>query len=943
MCTAHLLLSKSEKNQKMEVLEHLFIACAYNFNINILFKRFFTESIYYIYTNLIKTFFSFFNPNTFYNTASSNVINRRRLVLQREDTRREDLFIVGRSDHKDADTGRKILYHWLGEPGEVSAHENRDKEYMQKFLSKSKEDCLPKVKGLDVENYLPGKAPLISYLKVDLFANVGGYQFPPKLYLEKLSSRCSLDEESLLGLDIREVTLGRSSEDKVMEVLDWAVSKIRENQTMFPGEACSFHVEEFSIPVWKYNELKRIQENYYDDPKPLIISVPHPKQHNCRKLPSRILIGDGISWVLSIRFNFDIFEDEDGKKLYKLSPSTIPEVFYSFLKTLPYLYGYESIRARDLIKDTLRNIYGVDAILPDCLEVESLATATGWKPGTADLFNAHLITMGGLLNLEIKGLDQLNCLDWVDLPDEFRIYFVGIVRFGYSNYIILMGLLMRNLFPDIDALCSTIELRQPETIKWFAWFVGKCIGETSVSLKQKNKAETRVDLVKSLRKHVINDDQKYIGSSPDDLICLFSQLIPDWPTVVYGGPRYLHSVLPFFVEQIQLLQGFKETHPRLHPLISRKIDEKFIRSCTYNRGISREDEYEGCEFLGLECKPSLEHKVFNLDISAISNKDISALATQTGQAKVLGILEFVRLHPNKINSLLSHINKIDFDQIPVPFWLERVSLYERIRLMHLFLFNVPAATVPRIDEEVRSRQQNVVQQEESTRRKDEKVLEHRRVREELFHANISQYQGSARSRVGLQQQIYNQVPGDHHKRNQKWRNSKKKMYARVKGKHQYIPRKVWKALGKKGLRPTEGSVEEISSSGRDLRQVLDKKRKDLVVLEAQNTEYQSRPKPLNTASDYDDPMEGSSSGAKRARSQSPDWNRYVHISESKRGCQGGIFTPGQYSPRGSPARDSRSIPIRRKISPSFQSSGNNSPDSSRNYESDESDDDYRNY
>ena len=130
---------------------------------------------------------------------------------------------------------------------------------------------------------------------------------------------------------------------------------------------------------------------------------------------------------------------------------------------------------------------------------------------------------------------------------------------------------------------------------------------------------------------------------------------------------------------------------------------------------------------------------------------------------------------------------------------------------------------------------------------------------------------------------------------------------------------------------------------RDLRQVLDKKRKDLVVLEAQNTEYQSRPKPLNTASDYDDPMEGSSSGAKSARSQSPDWNRYVHISESKRDCRGGIFTPGQYSPRGSPARDSRSISIRRKISPSFPSRENNSADSSRNYESDESDDDYKNY
>ena len=181
----------------------------------------------------------------------------------------------------------KILYHWLGKPGEVGNHANWDKEYMQKFLSKSKEDCLPKVKGLNVEDYFPGKAPLISYLKVNLF--------PPKLNLEKLSSRFFLDEESLLGLEIREVTIRNSSEDKVIEVLDWAVIKIRENQTMFPREACSFHVEEFSFPVREYNELKSIQENCYDDPKLLIISVPHLKKSNCRKLPSRILIEDGIS------------------------------------------------------------------------------------------------------------------------------------------------------------------------------------------------------------------------------------------------------------------------------------------------------------------------------------------------------------------------------------------------------------------------------------------------------------------------------------------------------------------------------------------------------------------------------------------------------------------------------------------------------------------------
>lgn len=46
--------------------------------------------------------------------------------------------------------------------------------------------------------------------------------------------------------------------------------------------------------------------------------------------------------------------------------------------------------------------------------------------------------------------------------------------------------------------------------------------------------------------------------------------------------------------------------------------------------------------------------------------------------------------------------------------------------------------------------------------------------------------------------------------------------------------------------------------------------KDLVALQARHTEYQSRPKPLNTALDYGDPMKESSSGAKRAQIEAGD-------------------------------------------------------------------------
>ena len=676
MCTPHpvytTLQNMMNKMVQYTAIRNWFLIVYYDY----IFKGFLTESTNYnkililpIKEYITLFYFRYYHPTTFYGTASTNYVNSRKQDIQRDDPTRDDLFIVNTPDRNTKDLGQKVLGQWLGDPGDCSNHDSTEEDYMDKFLAKSQEDLLPKIDGLDMENLLPGGAPLISYLKFDSQAIIGGYQYHSTIHLEKLASYCSVDKDSLMGVEVKEITLGRSNEDRVSDVLDWAIQKMKENFTTFPGEACSFHVEEFVVPIWKYNELRRAQENLDANHNTVIFSVPRPKQPNGRSLPSRILIGDGITWVVSIRFNFDIINDKGCKK-YKLTPSSLPDVFFSFLKTLPYLQGEHALQSRNPLKDTLFNIFGISATLPSCLNTQALSIAAGWRSSNTDMFTMNLITLGGLVNTEIKDLDFLKCLEWKNLPNSLKIYSLGLIRSGYSTYVVLMSLLMRNVFPDIDMLCSSIELRQPEAIWWFAWMVAKCLGDTSLDVRDKVLADNREDLIKSLRRFVENSEESYLQRRPDELICLLAQLIPDWPTVVHGGPRFLQSIHPFFVEQIRILQGFKINHPRLQPCIMREIDETFIRSCTYNRGVRREDVYEGCEYLGLECKPSLEIKVYNLNMSDLSNEILTVMATQTGQAKVPGILEFARLHPQKINALLSSINRMDLDQIPVPIWLE---------------------------------------------------------------------------------------------------------------------------------------------------------------------------------------------------------------------------------------------------------------------------------
>lgn len=878
-------------------------------------KRFIIESsilfnkIVYLFKVTNDCNFRYYNPFSFFKTASNNMIAARNIPLQRQDTVRADLFIMddsaGKKELYKGDVGQRIITKWLGSQATVGSPIDREKIFMGRFLENSSENKLPKITDMDMLKFLPGGAPLISYLEVDNASSQEGYQFPTQLYLEELANRRSLDTETVSGVENREITLGKSQEHEVVYHLNWALEKIKEDKVKYPANFCSFDMKMVPFPIDRYRELMKRGKNWETNPEPMVVQIVE-EGPNTINIPTRILLGNGVTWTLSIRFNYDLTKDEKGQGQLNLSLNPLPEAFMDFFSSLHLLTGQYVIMLRNGLQDYLSEVYGIQRELPPVMQIDALSTAAGWKLSTTNRFSTNLATLGGILSPKIRFADSTWALDWNQLPMELKTYCVGNLRSDYSSYIVFMSLLMRNTFPDIEILSSTLELTQTQAIEWFTWLVSVCVGESVPEPGSRLKAKTRQDLILSLRKYDYSSKPKKLYEDPEDTAILLSKLIPDWPTVVHGGPRFLHSVLPFFVEQIQILQSLNKAHPYLAPLIKREIDDKFIKRCTYNRGMDRENVYQGTEDFGLGCKPEFTGKIYKIDLSKLTDKDITAMADQTGQAKVLGILESVRLSIETCTPLLRKLRTLDLDSVNYSFWLEKTSLYEELRLMHFFLLNDQTVAVERLEEEVHTRQKNVLQQEEETRARDEKIVENRKKREDLYQANQIYAQGGTRNRTGLQQQIYGQVPGDHKERNKKWRESKKKMYQKVKRLNNYIPRKEWKVLGKKGDRPTRANPYNVRTEGLDLRQVLINKNEKPVTQATQETiEYQGR---LVTS-------ENDSNLSQMKFTADPDRRVYLEFSErslldvSDHGCNttkprfvSQIKTPGQYSPRGTPPR-----------------------------------------
>ena len=789
--------------------------------------------------------------------------------------------------------GQRVLSNFIGPPGKIGTRD-RDLEYMNRFLANSEEDRLPKIADMNLRDFFPGGSPLVQHLKAN--TSKVGYVFPSVPYISAIANKCSLDMNTVNQVEVKEITVGKCREEEADLFFEWVDRNHLEDKRNYPSTHLSLDVEEIKIPKEQYRKLKGVRQAWNQNPIPLEFPVPPFHIKDATNIPARIIIGNGITWMGSIRLNWDLTTNSKGIKCYQLKPGPLPGAFKTFLKQ-PYIFvGQGIINDWNGLQDFFMEIYDTECGKPTCTEMDAISLAAGWKLPKSNMFVTNLITMGGLLNKEVSCADQMWCLSWEQLPLEFKIYLIGDVRFGFCNFIVLSSLLMRNIFPDIYLLCSTIELGQPEAINWFCLLICYCLQGTNLNPSLREKATTRQELILSLRDWDNSVYPRKMMKTPNSRLVLLSELIPDWPTLVHGGPRFLHTIPPFFIKQIEVLQNLRLKHGRLNPVIKRQIDSEFIRLCTYNRGTKREDIYEGTDLPGLACKPELKDKLIDLTPDKITNQDITAKTIKTGQSRVIGILEYARLNEGFMMNLPFALQKVNLDDPEYSFWLEKTSLYAKLKSMHLLLTNVHGRTVTRLENEIVNKQNRVTRQETETRQKDEIIVENRKKREELFAVMKEKAKFESGRSVALQQEVYRLIPGDKLAKNRKKRESKKKMYRRLKQMSDYIPKREWKRMAANKQQPIRANSNTVRAANLDLRDVLHRKRemsalkKAQVLSECPKKQYSNSDSDLGESPDRCVILTSNQDTPQMDVDASPD--RHISLTTY----------PGSYSPRGSPVR-----------------------------------------
>ena len=788
-----------------------------------------------LFTNIyIIVIFSCWDPQALQESAWAFRKTEREKQVHRTDLTRDDLFITYHPYNLPQDLidflagkrpGAKLLEELLDKPiPKMGKYPTRDRECMGNFLSRNRESGTPVLPTTNLRDFMIGEAPFIHHLYNAADTLDTDWLYPSRHHLQQLEAAASIDNTTYREVTVSEVTIRESSEQEFEQFAKWVFANHKTNQDRFPSGLVSLDVEEIKIPTARLIELQNKVKNWDEDTQPIIFPIPSFYESECKNIPAKIIFGDGIEWFASIRFNWSMIV-EKGRMMYKLDPTPIPpnHLALTILKRLKYFTGQGIMSDRNFIQQFFKFIYNMQLNLPKVVEIDALSHAAGYRLNKSGMFITNLVTMGGLLNKEASCADGLWCMPIESLPRELLTYLIGDVRFGYCNSIVYLTIMMRNMFPDPVVLCSTLELTQSGAVSWFSHLAFTCLNEVRVDGITKATATTRQDLIRSLLP--FDEDGKLIRA-PKVETELFGQLIPDWPSPIHGGARYLDQVLSFFVHQFQILQEIKRVVPEFGiesaANLDHQVDERFIRRCTFARGAQRDLILPGSSKVGLGKNPSIS--VVYLDITNITDQEINTEAARKGRPRELGILEMIRLHPSFRFNLLHVLRDINFNNPEYSFWLTRITLYNDIKHMISILIDKNVVGVPRLEQEITRKYQNVTDQEEKTRKKDERVVKNRKKREELFKIARKNTSGGIHKRTSYQQSIYSIIPGDHTARNQRNRRKKNLKMAIIRQLPDFVPEEEWNKKKIYGARPSRPNFLNFKDDGHDLRDVLHQSR-----------------------------------------------------------------------------------------------------------------------
>ena len=116
-----------------------------------------------------------------------------------------------------------------------------------------------------------------------------------------------------------------------------------------------------------------------------------------------------------------------------------------------------------------------------------------------NMLAAHAIVCGSVLNKTVSCADENWGKRWEELAESLRVYALGEMKHGWLVWVTVLGCLLRDLFPDPESALYITGTTQAEFVQGLSALVLEFLGGTALHPDAFSRAQTREDLLGSLR------------------------------------------------------------------------------------------------------------------------------------------------------------------------------------------------------------------------------------------------------------------------------------------------------------------------------------------------------------------------------------------------------------------------------------------------------------
>ena len=356
-------------------------------------------------------------------------------------------------------------------------------------------------------------------------------------------------------MSIKELTVGQSTDDEVKVVLQWAKDHVTRLHQECGWDIISFDVENVTIDKIAAETLKSRQDDLRAGNSVRPVKTYRKSIYGSGiQLPAKIILGDGLQFLLSIRFPFNQRFCSDGsEEMYfdttRPALDLYPVIFTEADPIFEFICQFSGYVGVDITKDVVEledfffKFYGITKKLPRALELPALYTVNGGAFDRQSLAHLNYILLGGVMCKMTSQMDNAWTLTVDELSVAAKTYLIDDVRSGHCIALVLFTAFIRANFPDPDCCCYSLGLNQAKWLSYISNVIVYCVSGMKIQHPELiPQADTKNLLMLNLRQEPNSDTNQLTRLEH------FERLLAPFPTIVYGGARVLHQVRSFWTE-----------------------------------------------------------------------------------------------------------------------------------------------------------------------------------------------------------------------------------------------------------------------------------------------------------------------------------------------------------------------------------------------------------